>query len=120
MTNKGFTIVEVLMSIAILGILVGLAVVGYGSWQQRIVEDAIKSDLQSVHTAMDSARNFSEGYPLSIPSNFKSSSRVEVTYQYGDISSYCISGASTDDSSIVYHITATTNAVPQSGNCPAQ
>ncbi len=120
MTAKGFTITEILISISILGILAGLAVVGYGSWQQRITEDAIKSDLQGVNTAMESARNFSNGYPLAIPTTFSSSSKVVLTYEYGDATSYCISGSGAADPSIVYHVIGAASAVPQSGNCPPQ
>lgn len=118
MQTKGFTIVELLMSIAIIGILVGLAVVGYSSWQQRMTENAIKSDLQGVQAAMESARNFSDTYPLAVPTTFRPSSDIELTYEYGNGSSYCISGTSSNDPSIVFHIV--NGSSTQSGECPAQ
>lgn len=76
--RSGFTIVELVVIITVIGILAGVVIVGYGAWQQRTTENVLKSDLTGVATAMESARNFGSGYPTTIPSTFTPSDGVTL------------------------------------------
>lgn len=67
---SGFTLVELIIVVAVIGILAGMTVMYYGNWRKNSVETTMKSDLNSLAAAMDDKRNFSNGYPTSIPSSF--------------------------------------------------
>lgn len=54
----GFTIVELVVVIVVMGILATITVASYGNWRERTVTNQIKSDLNGVATAMENVRNF--------------------------------------------------------------
>lgn len=62
----GFTIVELLMIIAVISILTSIAIVGYGSWQRRIATKSVESDLLHVKSAMKNSLNFTNTYPTTL------------------------------------------------------
>src|SRR6218665_1076515 len=92
--SKAFTIVELIVVIVVIGILAGVAIVGYGAWRSDLAGKAVKSDLNAASAAMENARNFGEGYPLDIPSTFAASANVTITYVSGDAKAYCLEGRS--------------------------
>ena len=114
---RGFTIIELIVVIVVIGILATVVIVGYGSWRQNIATSNVKSDLTNLGTAMNSARNTNNGYPTSIPSSFSPSPDVNMSYQYGDASSYCVNASSKTVTSIKYYIK--TGVISQ-GTCPDQ
>lgn len=128
MKNLGFTIVELLMVIVILGILIGLTAFGYRGWQQGIAEREVKSDLNGLVASLNNYKNFNSGYPLltagsafdaASPSAnlslFKSSDGVALTYVSGDNSTYCIDAVSTRKPSVKLFITQA--ATVKYGSC---
>jgi prepilin-type N-terminal cleavage/methylation domain-containing protein len=56
--KSAFTIVELLVGIAVIGILAAISVVSYASWQNYISIDVIKSDANNMAAAMENSRNF--------------------------------------------------------------
>lgn len=92
--QRGFTIVELLVVIVVIAILAAVVIFGYGAWRNEIAAKNVKNDLGAASTAMESARNFNEGYPSDIPSSFTTSDDVTVTYVMGDAKSYCLEGRS--------------------------
>jgi Tfp pilus assembly protein PilE len=98
--KSGFTIVELAVIIAVIGILASITVVGFGAWQKRTAGNVIKSDLVNVAAAMDSARNFSNTYPTSFPTSFKPSANVVLEMVATATGKYCINGYSTVDTSV--------------------
>ncbi|MDB5187287.1 MAG: hypothetical protein JWM07_759 [Candidatus Saccharibacteria bacterium] len=117
-SRRGFTIVELIMVIAVLGLLAGIIAVGYGSWRAKVAKDEVRSDLTQAVTAMENARNYSNGYPSAIPSSFSASSNVTVSYITGDLSNYCIEARSTAQPSISYFAnTAIGKSDPRPGDC---
>ena len=100
----GFTLVEMLVVITIVGIIASLTVVVWSGWQRRAAETEVKSDLTAVVTAMKSEQNFSNGFPTSIPSSFKASPGVTLTYASGDASSYCIDGSSKNRPNVILFV----------------
>lgn len=121
MRAKGFTIVELIVIIVIVGILAGVAIVGYGAWRNQTTVNVLKSDLQSVTAAMEDSRNFSDsGYPLSIPSTFSPSPDTEMSVgPLNDAYRYCITSRSTTTTSLVFSVT-NFNKSPRIGDCSVQ
>lgn len=114
--SRGFTIVELAVTIVILGILAGLTGASYNGWQKGIAERQAKSDLSMLASAMQNAKNFGAGYPTSIPSTFKGSNDLTITYVGGNSTAYCIEARSTKITSVVFYIKDGTTSA-QSGNC---
>lgn len=115
--KNGFTIVELIIVIIVIGILAAVTIVGYGAWRTNIATSNVKSDLTGISSAMDGARNFSNTYPTSIPSSFSASPDVTATYMYGDGQSYCINAVSKKVPSVAYYLK--TGTISQ-GSCPDQ
>lgn len=63
----GFTLVELLIVIVVIGILAAITIVGYGDWKRNTTANVLKSDLNGAVAAMEDARNWSSGYPSSVP-----------------------------------------------------
>jgi prepilin-type N-terminal cleavage/methylation domain-containing protein len=115
--SSGFTLVEVLVIIAVIAILVTFTIIAVGDWRKSTAETEVKNDLTSLSGAMESARNFSTGYPLSIPNTFTANSNVTVTYISGTTATYCIQAVSKVVTSVTYHIDSSQNKDPQTGPC---
>ena len=114
--NKGFTIVEVVTIIAVLGILATIGYFTISDWRIRTARTEVASDLNGVASAMESARTFSSGYPSSIPTTFKASPNVTVTLRSSSSTAYCAEAASKVIPSVVYKVT-NANKTPLQGTC---
>jgi len=117
----GFTIVEIIIVIAIIGVLSTIVLVSYKTWQNSIIVATLKSDLNSVSSAMENVRTFGNAYPLDVASLTTFSASEGVTLSGGsadDGETYCIDAISSEDTSLHYYIdslTGTTGA--QQGTC---
>ena len=60
---RGFTIVEIMMIVAVLALLVAMTVVGYGSWQKQTAKGSVRSDLQQAVSGLENYKNFKNSYP---------------------------------------------------------
>jgi prepilin-type N-terminal cleavage/methylation domain-containing protein len=118
--KNGYTLVELTIVIIVIGILASISVVGYGSWRNTLAEKEVKSDLRGAAAAMETSRNFSNGYPLAIPTTFKESDGVKLTYSGGTNKAFCISGESRKISTVKYYIDSTVSKEPISGTCKLQ
>lgn len=116
---RGFTIVELIVVISIIGILAGISIVSYGNWQKSLIQAQLKSDLNGAATAMESYRNFNNGYPLSVPSTFTPSAGVTMTGgSYGGDKTYCIDAVNSKYPGVSYYINSTHSGVDaQEGDC---
>ncbi len=113
--SRGFTIVELLIVIVVIGILATISVFAFGNWRERVATNEVKSDLKGVQTAMESARNFSNQYPLTQPSTFSASNGVTLGYTSNG-TTYCVDARSKSRTNIVYRVTDAIKE-PQAGNC---
>lgn len=79
MKIKGFTVVEVLVVIVILGILLTISTVAYGAWQKDLADSVVKSDLASGDSSLHSFRNFNNNFPPNLAgTNFAASKNVAL------------------------------------------
>jgi len=119
--ENAFTLIEILVSIGIAAILAAITILGYGAWRENTTAKVVKSDLSGVRTAMASARNFSNGFPLAptfsgSSATFKATNDVNITYISGDTKTFCINANSVSLPTIIYHISESDKEA-QPGNC---
>ena len=119
--KKGFTLVELLVVLAVMAILAGVTILGYGAWRDSNAAKVVKSDLNNVKTAMVSARNFGTGYPTAPTFSgpgaiFKPSNDVKLTYVTGSATAFCIKANSIAIPNVIYHISESDKEA-QPGNC---
>ncbi len=112
----GFTLVELILVIAVIGILAAITIIAYGSWKQNTAANVLKSDLNGAAAAMEDARNWGSGYPTSVPTSFKPSDGTTLTGGSSDGKTFCIQDTSTTYPTLIFHLTnggsTTTGACP--------
>lgn len=92
--HSGFTLIELMVVVAVLAILTGVSVIGYGKWRESIAQKEVQSDLQMAAAAMESAKNFSSDYPSTLPNTFSLSPNVVVEMTTQPAGKFCINGYS--------------------------
>ena len=68
-SRKGFTIVELMVCIAVIAILACILIVGYGAWRKHVAQTEVKSDLGQAASLLRSVYNFHNTYPTSLYSD---------------------------------------------------
>ena len=93
--KKGFTIVELAVVVAVIGVLASVIIVGYGQWHKQTIERTMKSDLIQVQAQIEQERNKEHGaYPASLAvvndnRGFTPSGQNELEYNTGT-TGYCV------------------------------
>ena len=119
--KSGFTIVELLVAIAVIAILAAVTYVGYNGIQSRSRISTLVTDLRTAASQLETYRSNNGGYPTtaSVVNNnqgFKASNGVTFTYKYGSSSTYCLSATSSFANIAKYKIT-NQSTEPQIGDC---
>ena len=88
--KTGFTIIELLIVIVVIGILAVISFVGYSGVQKRAGERGVQSDLQHIAVEMQhSAQNNGGVYPTTIPSTVQATPKVSASVKRsGNIAYY--------------------------------
>ena len=106
--RRGFTIVELLIVIVVIGILAGIVIVAYNGIQQKAHVAALQSDLSNAASTLEIANAQNNAYPAEADlasAGLKASPGTTYQYTYSSTwNSYCLtgtnSGASYDISSM--------------------
>lgn len=71
--NKGFTVVELLVVIVVIGILAAITIAAFNGIQRRASATSIKSDLAQAAKSMSIAQAKSNQYPAILPADIRTS-----------------------------------------------
>lgn len=116
--QSGFTIVELIVVIAVIAILAAIVLLSFGGWRSSVATNSVKSDLEHAASTMESARSFNNGYPTVIPSTFNASANNTIVLTVPDPKTFCIDGTTSVSTSIKYYIdNLTQNNGATQGTC---
>lgn len=120
--SKGFTIVELLVVIAVIGILAAISFVSYNVVRDNAKSQSISSDLSTTATNLTKYKSQNGGYPSSAAefnaSIEKSNTSGQTSYTYNYYStekSYCLVAAGTKSS---FYVTSADSTVKEGSSCP--
>ncbi len=117
--QPGFTIVELLIVIVVIGILAAIVIVAYTGITQRAVSASLTSDLEQAAKKLDIAKvsDPSNAYPTSLANAALSvPSGMTYTYTTSTPQTYCLTATSSGSNPQSYSVAA--NGVPTQGPCP--
>ena len=117
--HSGFTIVELIVIIVVIGVLAGISIFGYGAWQKNTRTTQVKSDLKAAAAAMEDARNFNNEYPASAATIFTPSEGVSLSGGRTSSDNFCVRAQSVGDDTIIYVVVAGASE-PRVGECPVR
>jgi serine/threonine-protein kinase len=118
--RHGFTIVELLVVIVVIGILAAITLVTYNGIQQKARVASLQSDMSNAASQLEIDNVQTGTYPASAAvansgAGLKASPGTTYQYTYTSASnSYCITGT---NSGVSYFV-STTSQTPQTGVCP--
>ena len=119
--SSGFTIVELLIVIVVIGILAAVSIVAFNGVQRRSAESAVQAELRNAINKLELHKvDNNETYPSSLASagiQNTSTTIYEYTYTSGS-NSYCISATSTYSGASSFYVSSTGSRSPLAGLCP--
>lgn len=92
-SKSGFTIVELIIVIVVIGILASVAIVSYSGASNRALEVALSSDLENTAPLMENVKLVTPGnYPAQLPSDVRASKNVvlQLATVTDDSKEFCI------------------------------
>lgn len=113
--HTGFTIIELVVIITVVGILASITVSYYGGWRERTAKTELKSDLQNFAAAMKSSRNFNNAYPASYPDSFRPSKNVVLQRAAADSKEYCVNAYHVKYPGLVFSFDSKTGQLREMG-----
>jgi len=117
--RAGFTIVELLIVIVVIGILAAVALVSYTGIKNRSVEASLKADLQSIVKQLELANVDNPSYLSSVAADggtLKKSQGTTIQYSYTSNTNYCITATTSQSDSLVYNYLSTRGSI-EAGAC---
>lgn len=77
--QSGFTIVELLIVIVVIGILAAISIVAFNGIQRRVIDSSARSSLAQVGRLMETHRAIENSYPTTLPSGTPTSADFDFT-----------------------------------------
>lgn len=119
MLKRGFTIVELVVVITVIGILAAIITVAYTGWREEAIANSLKSDLIALSGEMEKAKSFNQTYPTSIPATFTTSNTTVLSLDNRSTARhYCATATTPESSSISFYI-GNNLQNPEAGTCAA-
>lgn len=117
--EKGFTLIEIIIVIVIMGILVGLIAIAYSGIQRSAQTAQAKQDLDDIYKALNIYRVRNGVYPATLAEAGITQNTQGTTYQYAPTSSngtstYCITGT---NGTVSYKLESSSSKAVE-GGCP--
>lgn len=114
---QGFTIVEILVVVVIIGILIGLVTVAYSGIQKSAQTAQTKQDLDDIYKALSIYRARNGIYPTTLTEAGITQNAQGTSYQYtpstvGGVSTYCLTGT---NGTVSYKLESGSNKVVEGG-----
>lgn len=95
--HSGFTLVELMVVIIVIGILVAISIVSYNGAQQKAHKVALMSDLENSASEIELYMRNNSAYPTTLPTTIQASSgNVLQMTNTGSTKTYCINGYTPD------------------------
>lgn len=91
-THRGFTVVELLVVIAVVGVLSMLTIFAFGDWRDRTARTELKNESSAISAALQSYLNFNNAYPATLAGvRYQANQNITPTYTVRtDGASYCL------------------------------
>lgn len=120
--KQGFTIVELAVVIAVIGILVTLTAFAIGPWRKDTIAAAIQSDLKAAATTVQGRLNSDSNYAYdALPADVKPTSGVTLRlYAKSDNTSFCLLGTATRYADLRYSYDSATKTPREGASCPSE
>ena len=120
--QSGFTIVELLIVIVVIGILAAITIVAYNGITLRARTASVQTDMKNSANLLANDNTVNNAYPASIAAanngqGLRSSPGTTYQYAYNNSgNTYCLTGTN----GTVSYFSSSANPTPQSGTCPGQ
>ena len=119
--QKGFTLVELAVTIMIIGVLISVSVFAWGSWQRTTAANVLKNDLSQAAAQLKNDLNWKNTHPVTEHEandgkGLQKSKATSYLYDRLAVNECCLTAYSDRDGVPAFHVTSG-NGVPQEDAC---